>query len=543
VSNKIFINESFNKLSLDEQKEIYHNNVKNILNVKIYFENIKGIKKLEEPFELKLDNSLYVIIGENGVGKSTLMTTIGQLLNHNSLKNEFKGKGFENSYIEYILNDMIYYRWEKKSNWILTTRNEIQTYMLKIRGFFESSIVSGTRFNHLSYKNKFLSFIDEKNDLKSFIDKFKKEEIISKYMSDIMCREYNIYSYNFNFKYRKEVTDGDKKYEMKSKSIKIYGNLKDDKFIPEFLMSGGEYFLLNLFKFLANYLKNKSEKKLIVIDEIELALHPRAIRNLVKIINNDFLKNNFTFIIATHSLPVIYSASANNLIYLKMENGIMHFEKGKKAGFLASYIDEKLALFDRLILVEDILALEFIEYFIKNDEILNYLSENVLFQIIPLGGWNEVLNFATWNKYYSFLKSNNILILLDGDVKKDKRFIERNENEKIEKELNIDFLPFLNIENLFTNELLINENFKNKVKNVFLKTKNFDEYFRDLNMNASKTKEYKANFRKFKEKLQKFPNITEDKIYGFLFDYILNEYLDEKDKLKFKERLEKFLNK
>lgn len=65
------------------------NFISSIKNIKIIIENLKQIKLLE--FEIKLEKGIYAIIGNNGVGKSSLITCIGKLVEPNCLREEFKG--------------------------------------------------------------------------------------------------------------------------------------------------------------------------------------------------------------------------------------------------------------------------------------------------------------------------------------------------------------------------------------------------------------------------------------------------------------------
>ena len=510
--------------SLDDLKDQYLKNLKDIKRIRIDIKNLKNIKEFKCPLEVELDGSLNVIIGENGTGKSTILTVLGQMLNHNALKTEFKGKGYEDSFIQYVINDKIKFEWKKKNpktgkdEWTLITKNNIQTKMFKIRGFYEASIIGGTRFNYLNYKNKILDYIEENSKL--VIDSSIKQEKVSEYISRVMNKSYDIRVFEYQFKWKTK--NGD----LKSKKMDVYFNMLNGKIIPEFMMSTGEYFLLNLFKFIIRYI-DKDEKKLIIIDEIDMALHPKALKNLANILQS-LLKKNITFIIATHALPIIYSVKSNNLIYVNNQNGIVSFQRGRKAGYIASYLDD-MAFFDRIILVEDVLTLDFIKRLIEYNEDIQNKAKDYIYEIIPIGGWNETINFALNNKRRKILRVVQELIILDGDVQEDRRFIERNKEEKLIDNINLAFLPFSNIEKLFSDELIQKEDFKSIIKNRFLGVDNFESFFY---FSSGKNKnQYKSNFKIFIEKLEKEKNVSRYEIESCIFEYIIKNYKSELENL------------
>ncbi|HEC1775322.1 TPA: AAA family ATPase, partial [Campylobacter lari] len=116
--------------------------------IKIIIEDVKKIKKME--FILKLEKGIIVISGDNASGKSTLLTCIAKLVQRASLKKEFRGI-YKNGCVKYISSAFgKEYIWKKNPNWYEI--NSKYNDMFFIGGFFESSILSGLRFEQL--KNK-----------------------------------------------------------------------------------------------------------------------------------------------------------------------------------------------------------------------------------------------------------------------------------------------------------------------------------------------------------------------------------------------------
>ncbi len=175
-------------------------------------------------------------------------------------------------------------------------------------------------------------------------------------------------------------------------------------------------------------------------------------------------------------------------------------------------------MFDRVILVEDTLAREFIEKVIENN--VNGAS-NLLYTIIPVGGWEKVFEIYQLNKYDNFL-GKKVLAVLDGDVEMMKKY-----KEGDYKGINHGFLPIKNIEDYITEISVKDENFKETVKTKYLKSKNFDDLAFQLNLEyyfdfRNKFKDYvhpksnkdvlTQNFEKFIEKLETYKNKVDELI-------------------------------
>jgi predicted ATP-dependent endonuclease of OLD family len=87
--------------------------------------------------------------------------------------------------------------------------------------------------------------------------------------------------------------------------IKVKGKL-----ISQYRMSSGECLLVSLLHFIYNSIVRKSlpvdKRVLVLIDEIELALHPIAVSRLIDLLNELTTEhNNLTVILTSHSPEVI----------------------------------------------------------------------------------------------------------------------------------------------------------------------------------------------------------------------------------------------
>lgn len=409
--------------------------ISSIKNIKIIIENLKQIKLLE--FEIKLEKGIYAIIGNNGVGKSSLITCIGKLVEPNCLREEFKGNNsYSQTKIIYKVNN-VDIAWKKPKNWVVSSNNN--SYMPKFNGVFEASLISGHRFNHIEYKNK--SIHDNQLKYTKKVDEFLIKNL-DYILNGKETGKYNEMNYltNSNIK---------ELYFIK------YGN----DFITEFYFSAGEYFLLSILKFINVFRnrKNKDNLGLIVIDEIEISLHPLAQRRLVEKLKEFKDEYNLLIIFATHSLQIIDELEPKDIYYFENNNGLCTVTNPIYKGYLATRLYDHYH-YDRIILVEDDLAKKFIEKIIKNEEIskLSYL-------ILPLGGWEKVIEIYKMNQTKKFYSNAKVTIVLDGDT---------NTKEKANKPsnngINKYFLPVENIEKYVITNLFNDNTFRQKVENRFL---------------------------------------------------------------------------
>ena len=121
------------------------------LNMKI--KNIKCIESFEISFPL--EKGLYAITGENGSGKSTVITCASNAFFNKRMKDYF-GKTEPDSRIEFFLGE------DSKTYEKRYDTNEWESQgRLALKGFYEGSLIYGNRFRNTSYDNlKKLEFID-----------------------------------------------------------------------------------------------------------------------------------------------------------------------------------------------------------------------------------------------------------------------------------------------------------------------------------------------------------------------------------------------
>lgn len=493
----------------------YNLNPNSIKNIKIEIINTKNIKKLSWIFPYQ--SAMYAIIGENGSGKSTFITSLAKLVQPSVLKHEFIGKGFDESEIIYTI-DEYNFKCKKNPNWNISISKDKS--FTKLEGFFESSVLNGNRFKKID----------------SFMRNIEIED------GDFIADSNSFIIKNMNYILSGNITgkfDSLKKISAKRKRKKIdseqyhdvqysfYAIKNDAMYIKEFFLSTGEYFLLSILKFLSSMLRKENIKPtIIIIDEIEISLHPLAQKRLIEKLNefkNDF---NLLIIFATHSLHIIDNIEPNNIYYLEKDtHGNSVFTSPIYPAYLQSKLYNNIS-FDKVILTEDILAISFIKKIIQDFEI-----PKMRYTILPIGGWEKVIEIHNLHNIQKIFGEADVLSILDGDTRK---LISKSQNK-----VNLNFLPITNLEFVVTNYLYTKDDkFLSFIGNQ-IQPHSFSEI--KLEIKLSTSDECKNTYRKLLDEIQKLRfdrNIMENDI----IQYIIKDIKFEEDIVKFKNLLKKFFD-
>ncbi|MBQ8701875.1 MAG: AAA family ATPase [Prevotella sp.] len=489
--------------------------------IKVVINRIKNIKHAE--LELPFENGVYSLVGTNGCGKSTILLLLAQLVYNRALDSLKREDFSSDSSLSFEINGVndtwTYSRRERK--WISSRGDE----RLRENGMHEGSLFYGTRFN--DSRN-----IDDKVKSKQFVEKniVPADDYVKETLSYILHGDKEHYSTLSRIKNRGIAE------HMKVRNLPYFINV-NEHYISQYRMSSGECLLVSLLHFIYNAIIRRSlptdKKVLVLIDEIELALHPIAVRRLVQLLTELAAEHkNLIVILTSHSPEIIKSIPPSNLYKVENVDGEIDLETNCYPSYLIRDIYTQDG-YDYVFLVEDKLAKCVVDKILLD----NNLRSSKLLQVIPVGGWNNVLQLQK-----EFLSNNilgintSIVSILDGDVE-DK--VNSMEEFKDTKKL---FLPILSLEKFLFEKLSVNPDRK------FVKLLN-DKYFTMKSLNEL-VKEYKNNnpnetkkdgkklYYILKQDLQK-RNISEEVFVTHLCDDILKEV----DFGKFITNLKKMLNK
>lgn len=411
-------------------------------NLKITISGIKNIKHAS--IEFPIEKSLNLIVGTNGSGKSTILLALSQAIIKKALSN-LRPDDFDlKSSVELEFNNQKDL-WEASKRWTSKTSNIV------LKGMYEGSLFYGTRFNDSRIVDGLIE-----------TGKIRPTDIVD--ADDYVKEKLSFILHGVNDKYSNL-----KRLKNRHISTKLglentpYFNQINSHLISQYRMSSGECLLISLLHFVYNAIVRQSipanELILVLIDEIELALHPIAVSRFIDLMNDLVASSNrLMVILSSHSPEVIRKIKPKHIFKIENNNGVVDVIN---PGF-PSYVIRDVYRhdgFDFLLLVEDELAKIIVEKVLGDKN----LHSGKLINVVPVGGWSNVLTLQK-----DLLKNNTlgvgreIFSIIDGDVK----------NEISEKfaDLKKLFLPIKSIEK-FLFEVLIQKT------NPELRRKINDKYF------------------------------------------------------------------
>lgn len=393
----------------------------------IIINNLKGVRNLD--FEMPCPG-VHVITASNGSGKTTLMHCIERLSNTRVFNENFTQHAswnvdsFEKSKVTYRShnNNEVTYTYRKKTDmWRPTTRttatlnefnynNIVAMPPLGQRVYVQNKIISGGLVKAAENELRLAMARVLENDIFLKLLKFKIGETRGK----------------GGTKRRKSFAF------LLPKGFETRNNKKTQTYFSESSFSLGEIFTLNLLF----EIENIADNSLLLIDELEVALHPRVQINLLRYLEEKSNGKNLTVIISTHSSSLI--KCAKKLIYLEnLGNGEIkpHYNCYPTLALQKVAVEEDM-LPDYVFFVEDSAAELYLKEKIKQYFIINPNKQQPLWKVLPIGGYPEVLRFTKRaNKYllqnvigqYAFLDNDVVAVKNDLQQKGNNRKVAENE--------------------------------------------------------------------------------------------------------------------
>lgn len=371
------------------------------MNLKIEINNIKNIEKCT--FDLPIEKGIFCIVGANGCGKSTLLSCIAQTVFSASLQKLNEHDYDKNSYVAFNYENETNIWKNINNNWKL-----IVPYKKRIHfnGMYEGSLFYGTRFNDSLVIDDLVK--EGKITIKSIAD---ADDYVKDQLSFILHGD-KLHYRNLKRVRNKSIAKG-----VNLKNTPYFQEIKGN-LISQYRMSSGECLLISLLHFIYNALIRRSlpddQPILMLIDEIELALHPVAVSRLLDLLQSIIIEHDaLTVVLTSHSPEVIRKISPNNIYMMELDS------KGTlqaNTPCYPSYAIRDVYMhdgFDYVIFVEDILAKYVVEKVLKK----NGFNKSRLINVLPVGGWENVLRFQieVYNTN-SFGTGTNVFSILDGDV-------------------------------------------------------------------------------------------------------------------------------
>lgn len=424
------------------------------LQIKIH--NIKHIKDAD--VSIPVENGIYAFVGANGSGKSTLMLCLSRLVRRrNDLFSE--GDVVDDSFFKFVTADgCCTWKINSSNQWIWIGDN------IRYNGMYEGSLFYGTRFEESLSVEKYIrqGKIDDNNTADA--DDFVKETL-----SFILHGDKNHYSTLKRIKNRQIAKELG--FTNLPHFIKIESHI-----VSQYRMSSGECLLISLIHFLYNSIVRRSlpaDKKIFVlIDEIELALHPIAVVRLLDFLNNLIdSHSNLTVYLSTHSPEIIKAIAPKNIYRVIYNSGILTLESNCYPSYLIRDLYSNISP-DFLLLVEDNLAMQFVNRILAKYN----LRTSKLVHVVPVGGWQNVIELHKELYGKKVLGTNTkIISILDGDV----------EGKMTKQQMNIPhcFLPIMSIEKFLYSVIKENSNpsLRRIINDKYFIVKSLDEIATEYN--------------------------------------------------------------
>ena len=344
--------------------------------MKLRLENIKGIGLLE--FSVP-PAGVWVLTGTNGTGKSTLLAALLRIRNSYAFQRYYQTSPlahrvdlYENASVTYEINNRsVTYRYGGQ-RWRATPRSNAMLFDDFPYPSIEYLEANSDRIEPFADEIRHNRFRDAGQGLKDFLC----EVLDDRKWSDLKYLNTRRGTGNLAYliPYRAHARAPWHYYSEKSFSL-------------------GELCVLRL----AQRLSNVRDDSLILIDEVEMALHPQAQIRLLEALSRVAREKRLTVVFSTHSASIIKSAKRSQLIHLSEARGgeIQVTHKPYPAQILGDVaFDDELNL-DFVFFVEDkqakILLEQIVQRYLK---VANLdVRYQPLFKIVPVGGFVQVLEF------------------------------------------------------------------------------------------------------------------------------------------------------
>jgi len=441
------------------------------LAIGVKLNKIKNIENFD--YQFSFDRGIYALVGENAVGKSTVMAAIASTVYPKVLSKFTKTEITAESYIELHCNG------ETDKLIVNKTYQQLSrasTSKILFNGIYEGSIFSGTRFADM--KN-----IDEiAQNSPEFVDELiPASKELKDALSFILHGEPNHYEELYKFKTYSIA----QRYGLEN--MPYFLKLVDGQYISKYKMSSGECLLISLLNFIiSTALKPRllkfrkkviNDRMFVFVDEVELALHPSSIIRLISFLEDMIKDNNLTVLFSTHSSELIRRIIPERLFLLENNKGICQITSPCYPQYAIRNLYDHDG-YDSTILVEDILAEIVVRKIIQEFRIKN----NLLINVIPIGAWNNTLSFQKRAiEQNAFGRDRFIFSIIDGDVK--------NEVNKVErfKSLRKLFLPIKSIEKYLLQRLIYEPDlvFIRQIGNKYFTLDSIDSILKLAKLNSS----------------------------------------------------------
>ena len=487
----------------------------------IIIENVKNIKKMT--FKMPSKKGVFLLVGNNGAGKTSLLTCIHRIGAYWAFRSGFVNHdnnsgydSYKNSRITYKLSngDFITYK-NKNKNWTASPRNMV------------NNVKSGFGFANVT----FIKSIKQRFDYsEQNIGAKKNSSVLAD--KDIRTSLCNIFA-NDKFEELKILKSSS---GVQGKMNKMYTIKK----YTEKQFSTGELAMIRMME----VIKTINAGDLLLIDETELALHPRAQKNLIEYLKKISKEKEFTIILSSHSSCIVNAVNSENIYLLQDANGLVDIINPcfqlKALNSVDIHPDVPA---DKIMFVEDEMAKCFLNKAVLNIKYKHIKFQTIAIAIFPVGGYNETIKLA--RKVKDQFYGEKVKAFVDNDVQRD---INNNASvaESLQSYIN-DYiiLPVIPevalIMFIEENISIVNIDIKDKFKFDLMDLCRCDHYKNMYNANSSKLA--KNKFKEIVEAIANKSGESHEKIIDYIFTKYVNYTFEESIFQEFNGKLIAYLGR
>lgn len=364
----------------------------------ITIKNTKGIRDFNFKFPEK--KAVYLLVGSNGTGKTTLLTCMDRICNSYAFargfsqpKNIMGFDEYQSASIRYDVDDTCVIFRKRRSKWASTPRKN-NAQLLSTYGFTGSIFIKAD-----SKRIDATAEEIERGTVQS------ANSVIVQTLNRIF--ETNKYT---NLK-KLKVTHG------RGRTPSYFNIIKDGrKYYTEKRFSTGEIAILRLIE----KIDAAENGALVLLDEAEMALHPRVQVNLLEYLKEKADEKDLMVFISTHSPTMIKATKPNEVILLESDTdgNVSAVTPCYPARALGRIDYEDSNIFDYIFFVEDEMARLFLKRLVARYLLLAQQHSSALISIVPVGGFYETARLAVLTKNQLFGKSK-VFAFVDSDAFED----------------------------------------------------------------------------------------------------------------------------
>ena len=357
----------------------------------IVIKGIRGIKELNYP--LPSESGVYLLTGSNGSGKTTLLTALSRLGDQYAFKNGFKDvMPRESSVIYTIQGEEVSYR-KRNERWAPTPK--------KLSHLFEQYTYSKTYFLTATELRFYTTQVEGDRRNSQNVSQEIKEAL-----NDVFgTRRFG------NLRYCIVSSMRGRQSRLRRDNKLYFIEETSDIHYTEQSFSLGERMVLNALDFL----ETVESGGMLLIDEVELALHPIAQVRFYKLLKSKADEKNLVGIISTHSSSLI--KVADKIHYLENRDGEIQVVTDVKPAYILKDLSVELDVCpDYLFFVEDEMARTYLSEMLNAFKEIEPTSRRVSFKILPVGGYKQVLMLMTYFYGVQPFARNSVHSFLDKDV-------------------------------------------------------------------------------------------------------------------------------